>query len=205
MRLLLGSVFFVWSAFTFAQMDEGKVISDWELVQKDYPQTVDFRKVGEREYYLENTGFYTGKITIENIITEESDGYLKKTADIVVKLEVDDETLYKEKGFSYGRWTETNRLVYDENKDSWVRFKDLSYKKTTKKKKCSKPINKEKSIMERLFVAAFPMILFLVVFALTMRFANKSAKNTSNGLLESNLQIAQELKRIADLLEKRDS
>ncbi|GGE37864.1 hypothetical protein GCM10007421_09600 [Halopseudomonas oceani] len=59
-----------------------------------------------------------------------------------------------------------------------------------------------KPFLEQIFVAAFPLVIFLVVFWLIMRAMTfKNGKNINTQLLESNLEIAKELKRIADYVE----
>ena len=60
----------------------------------------------------------------------------------------------------------------------------------------------KKSVWENLFVAFFPILLIVFVFWLFMRSMNKGGKSINERLLESNLEIAKELKRIADHVEK---
>lgn len=191
------------SSFAVAQTEEEIALKHWELVQKNYPQSVEFRKIGDREYYLENEGFYSGSVKIQNIIIEESSGIYKKTVDFVVKLETDEKTLYKEHGQSYSRWQGSNRLIYDETQKRWVRYKDydISANRPYSKKACSKK-QRLKTLWEKLLVAAFPLILIVLIFFVFLRTTYKDGKSINERLLDSNLEIANELKRIADQLEK---
>jgi len=59
----------------------------------------------------------------------------------------------------------------------------------------------EKSVLEKLVVALFPVFVIIVVFIVLMRFVKKDTKDMQERLLESNLDIAKQLKRIADHLD----
>ncbi len=190
------------SVDTVAQSEEETVLRDWENIQRSYPQTTTFNKLEEKKYYIENESFYEGNIIIKNIIIEESEGYFKKTADIVVTLDKSEKDLYKEKGHSYTRWGETNRLVFDAKKARWLRYKDLSYDSPPRKKKCNKNTSK-KPLWEKLFVASFPVLIIILVFYIFARLANKGVRNINERVVESNEKIAKELKRIADLIDKQ--
>lgn len=62
--------------------------------------------------------------------------------------------------------------------------------------------SQKKSVWGNLFVASFSIILIVFVFWFFMRSMNKGGENINEKLLESNLEIAKELKRIADHVEK---
>ena len=59
----------------------------------------------------------------------------------------------------------------------------------------------KKPIWENLLVASFPILIVIGVFMFFIRQFNKGGKNINERLLESNLEIAKELKRIADHVE----
>ena len=61
----------------------------------------------------------------------------------------------------------------------------------------------EKPLWHNLLVASFPILIFIFVFWLFMRSMNKNGKNINERILESNLEIAKELKRIAGHVEKQ--
>lgn len=193
--LLLASLSFS----VFSGIDEDSVLADWEVAQRSYPQTTTFEKTEEEKIYLfENHGFsYSGKITVKNVIIEKGEGSYGTTADVVVDLDIDDEELYEKHGYSYGRWSRSNHLVYDSKKERWVRFKDLS----KSKKKCSSR-KKTQALWRQLLVATFPILLIIAIFMFFIRNMNKGG-NIHERLLDSNLDIAKELKRIADQLEKK--
>jgi len=183
-----------------AKTDEENVLADWEEIQRSYPQTIKFEKIADKKYAFKNEGFnYDGTLTVQNVIVEKSKGYSDGTADIVVELDIPKQKMYEDFDQSFMRWEQTNYLVFDKGSDSWVRFRDVSPKRN-----CS---HHEKSvnppIWRQLFIAIFPIILIVLVFWLFMRSMNRGGKNINVLLLDSNLEIAKELKRIADLMEKR--
>lgn len=60
----------------------------------------------------------------------------------------------------------------------------------------------KKSVWENLFIASFPILLIFFVFWIFIRSTKKDGKNINERILDSNLEIAKELKRIADHVEK---
>ena len=58
--------------------------------------------------------------------------------------------------------------------------------------------NQSASMSEQLFLAILPVLLIVLVFYII----GKKAKNINQQLLESNLEIAAQIKRVADHLEK---
>lgn len=60
----------------------------------------------------------------------------------------------------------------------------------------------EKNVWTELLVASFPIILFVVVFYIFLRAFGNKTKNINEKILESNIEIANQLKRIADHVEK---
>lgn len=204
MKIVKLSILLLVSVCASAHSDDlrEKVLSDWVSSQKKYPQTEEFKKVSDNVYFINNPGFgYKGNITVQNVIIEDGSGYYGKTADIVLKLETSEDELYQEFGYSFGRWQQSNYLVYDVNTDSWVRHRDFS---KPKKNNCDKKTGVKKPLWEQLLVASFPIILFISVFIIVMRlFYVKGGKNINERILESNLEIAKELKRIADHVDKK--
>ena len=61
---------------------------------------------------------------------------------------------------------------------------------------------KEKSVWVSLLVAGFPILIVLFVMWIIVRSLIKSGKNMNEQILESNLEIAKEIRRVADHLDK---
>ena len=60
-----------------------------------------------------------------------------------------------------------------------------------------------KPLWENLFVASFPIVIIVAVFLLIGKSLNKKALTLNERLLASNIEVAAQLKRIADYLEKK--
>ncbi|SMF67825.1 hypothetical protein SAMN02745866_04311 [Alteromonadaceae bacterium Bs31] len=63
-------------------------------------------------------------------------------------------------------------------------------------------VQEEKNVWTELLVASFPILLFVVVFYIFLRAFGNKTKNINEKILESNIEIANQLKRIADHVEK---
>ena len=59
--------------------------------------------------------------------------------------------------------------------------------------------NQKSSMSEQLFIAILPVLLIMLIFYIV----GKKAKGINERLLESNLEIAAQIKRVADHLEKK--
>jgi hypothetical protein len=190
MKILL--IFFLvgFSALVFAQNEEEKALKDWERIQENYPQTTIFKKLGNNKYYIQNGGFYSGNIVIKNIIIEESTGHFSRTVDFDISY-VDEDNFPDTDGYTFARWEEANHLVFDEKLDRWVRHRDASGNN-----------GDARSILKRLFVAIVPILILIIVIYLAIRFLNKRSENVFDKLVESNVEIAKEVKRIGDILER---
>ncbi len=173
-----------------------EVVAAWEEIQNSYPQTEKFEKISDGLYSIKNSGFgYEGTLKIEAVFVEDFGGEYGKTAEVVTRLEVKENDLFAEHPRTYARWVQANNLVFDKASKKWGLYKEVTKKKGFGKKK-------KKPLWEQLLVATFPLLLFIFVFLLAMRAINRKTSSINEKLLESNLLIADQLKRIGDILEK---
>lgn len=192
MKIILAFFLVGFSVLVFAQSEEGKALKDWEYIQENYPQTTIFKKLENNKYYIQNRGFYSGNIAIKNIIIEESTGRFSKTVDFDISY-IDEDNFPDTDGYTFARWEETNHLIFDEKLDRWVRHRDASGNN-----------NDTQSILKRLFVAIAPILILIIIIYLAIRFLDKKGQNVFDRLVESNVEIVKEVKRIADILERYD-
>lgn len=61
----------------------------------------------------------------------------------------------------------------------------------------------ERSIWQKLFVALFPILIIIAAFGFFMKIAKKDTQSMQQKLLDSNLEIAKQLKRIADHVDEK--
>lgn len=208
--LIISTVFLQSMAFAEFTPEENQAIADWEVVQKEYPQTTRFEKIDERTYQFVNKGIgYDGKLKLENVIIDKATSFDTQSAEFMVKLDVKADTFYQQENYSFSRWTQTNNLLFDKAALKWVRFNDYDFSQVSGSSSCKTKNTEKNKMWQDLFAVLFPIFIFIFIFLLFTR--GKATKTMSfqeqyNEGIRSNDELTAEIKKLIEVLkDKNDS
>lgn len=197
------------------------LLTSWEEIQKNDPQTVRFEKLGDGLYEFETARFpYKGKLRVLNLALNDSgDEYGEFGGGMLqgaVEVELADapEDFIKRHSTSYYWWSRGNTLSFDESSQSWLT--PAGYRKSLEQQQAAYQNVSARSgcwVNKGLYIALGLFLLVLFTFVVLARRAGmKNYKQMMDRqarileIAEENLQINKDsqtlFKKILTQLEK---
>ncbi|MEW6558191.1 MAG: hypothetical protein AB1349_12730 [Elusimicrobiota bacterium] len=179
-----------------AQSTENSLKKEWENIQKNSSQTLNFEKIEEDRYKFKTKMFpFEGELKVLNVVIEETeigfpeDGYITGTVETEL-VGWTPEQIQKYSA-SYYRWQRNNTLYYDKKEMKWISPKEFQ----------ERMMKKSKSMLKSplFFLSNYSyLIFFLILIALVIVIAQKSSKRMKIALKQQDEALKKQEKFQAD-------